>query len=76
VLSQEQSNGLLNSYIAAATPEQRFIAVQNLEGTALRAIANKHGVSEEAANKLYNDYKAARTSALKSMQDRGFMVDT
>ncbi len=75
VLDQEQSNGLLNSYIAAATPEQRFIAVQNLEGTALRAIANKHGVSEEAANKLYNDYKAARTSALKSMQDRGFMVD-
>jgi hypothetical protein len=75
VLDQEQSNGLLNSYIAAATPEERFIAVQNLEGTALRAIANKHGVSEEAANKLYNDYKAARTSALKSMQDRGFMVD-
>lgn len=76
VLDQEQSNKLLNSYIAAATPEERFIAVQNLEGTALRAIANKHGVSEEAANKLYNDYKAARTSALKSIQDRGFMVDT
>jgi hypothetical protein len=76
VLDQEQSNKLLNSYIAAATPEERFIAIQNLEGTALRAIANKHGVSEEAANKFYNDYKGARTSALKSIQDRGFMVDT
>ena len=76
VLTQEQSNGLLNSYIAAATPEQRFIAIQNLEETALRAIAAKHGISDEAANQIYNNYKGARTSALKSIQDRGFMVDT
>lgn len=76
VLTQEQSNGLLNSYIAASTPEQRFIAIQNLEETALRAIAAKHGISDEAANQIYNNYKGARTSALKSIQDRGFMVDT
>lgn len=76
VLSQEQSNNLLNSYIAAATPEQRFIAIQNLEETALRAIAAKRGISDEAANQIYNNYKGARTSALKSIQDRGFMVDT
>jgi hypothetical protein len=76
LLTQEQSNNLLNSYIGAATPEARFIATQNLEETVLRSLAAKHGIEEEAINTLYNDYKGARTSALKSMQDRGFMVDT
>lgn len=76
LLSDEQANGLLNSYIAAATPEARFIATQNIEETAVRALAAKHGITEEAINDIYNNYKGARTSALKSIQDRGFMVDT
>jgi hypothetical protein len=76
LFTDEQANGLLNSYIAAATPEQRFIATQNIEETAVRALAAKYNITEEAINDLYNDYKGARTSALKSIQDRGFMVDT
>jgi len=76
LLTDEQANGLLNSYIAAATPEARFIATQNIEETAVRALAAKHGIDEDAINDIYNNYKGARTSALKSIQDRGFMVDT
>jgi hypothetical protein len=76
LLSDEQANGLLNSYIAAATPEQRFIATQNIEETAVRALAAKHNITEEAINDIYNNYKGARTSALKSVQDRGYMIDT
>ena len=76
LLTDEQANGLLNSYIAAATPEARFIATQNIEETAVRALAAKHGITEEAINDIYNNYKGARTSALKSVQDRGYMVDT
>jgi hypothetical protein len=76
LFTDEQANGLLNSYIAAATPEQRFIATQNIEETAVRALAAKYKITEEAINDIYNDYKGARTSALKSIQDRGFMVDT
>ena len=76
LLSDEQANGLLNSYIAAATPEARFIATQNIEETAVRALAAKHGIDEDAINDIYNNYKGARTSALKSIQDRGYMVDT
>ena len=75
LLTQEQSNNLLNEYIGAATPEARFIATQNLEETVLRSLAAKHGIDEEAISTLYNDYKGARTSAQKSIQDRGFMVD-
>ena len=76
LLSDEQANGLLNSYIAAATPEARFIATQNIEETAVRALAAKHGIDEDAINDIYNNYKGARTSALKSIQKRGFMIDT
>ena len=75
LLTQEQSNGLLNDYIAAATPEARFIATQNLEETVIRSLAAKHGIDEEVINTFYNEYKGARTSALKAIQDRGFMVD-
>ena len=75
LLSDEQANGLLNSYIAAATPEARFIATQNIEETVVRAMAVKHGIDEDAINDIYNNYNGARTSALRSIQDRGFMVD-
>ena len=75
LLTDEQANGLLNSYIAAATPEARFIATQNIEETGVRALAAKHGIDEDAINDIYNNYKGARTSALKSIQKRGFMVD-
>ena len=75
-LTSDESRGLLNNYMAAATPESRFVATQNLEASAMRALAKKYDIDEAEANDLYNDYKGARTSALKSIQDRGFMVDT
>ena len=74
-LTPEQSKKLLDSYMAASTPEQRFIATQQLESTGLRALAAKHGVDEQVAEQIYNEYKGARTSALKSIKDNGFMVD-
>jgi len=75
-LTPIQSKALLDDYIKASTPEQRFIATLNLEGTAMRALAEKHNISEEIATSIYNNYKGARTSALKSIKDKGFMVDT
>ena len=74
-LTPEQSKKLLDSYMAASTPEERFIAAQQLESTGLRALAAKHGVDEQIAEQIYNEYKGARTSALKSIKDNGFMVD-
>jgi len=74
-LTPEQSKRLLDTYMAASTPEARFVATQNLENTALRAIAAKYNIDEDAANKIYNEYNGARTSALKSIKDNGFMVD-
>ena len=70
-----QSKAVLDSYIAARTPEERLVATMNMENQAFRSIAAKNKIDEQRANDIYNIYKGARTSALKSMQDKGFMVD-
>ena len=75
-LTPAESKNLLDGYLKASTPEARFTATLNLEGSGLRALAKKYDVDEEFATELYNNYKGARTSALKSIKDKGFMVDT
>jgi hypothetical protein len=75
-LTPDESKALVDPYLAASTPEARNLATLNLEGAGIRALAKKHNVDEETANTIYNNYKGARTSALKSIKDKGFMVDT
>jgi len=75
-LSPTQSKALLDNYISASTPEARFTAALNLESTAMRELAKKYDIDEDIANQIYNNYKGARVSALKSIKDKGFMVDT
>jgi hypothetical protein len=75
LFTAEESKKLLDIYMAASTPEARFIATVNIESSAMRALAKKHDITEQAAEQIYNDYKGARTSALKSIKDNGFMVD-
>jgi hypothetical protein len=75
-LTPAESKNLLDEYLKASTPEAKFTAALNLEGQGLRALARKYDVDEELATELYNNYKGARTSALKSIKDKGFMVDT
>ena len=74
-LSPAQNKNMIDSYIAAATPEERFTATMNLENFAVRKIAEKYDIPEDVATKIYNNYNGARTSALKSIQDKGYMVD-
>jgi hypothetical protein len=75
-LTPEQSKALVDDYISAATPEARSVAVINLESGAIRELAKKYDVPESVAEQIYNNYSMARTSALKSIKDNGFMVDT
>jgi len=75
-LTPDESKALLDPYLAASTPEAKYTATLNLEGTGLRALAKKYNVDEDIATEIYNNYKGARTSALKSIKDKGFMVDT
>jgi hypothetical protein len=72
----EESKGLLDNYIAARTPEERMTAALILENSVFRRLTDKYGIDEKIATNIYNNYKGARTSAQKSIQDKGFMVDT
>jgi len=74
-LDPSESKNILDSYIGARTPEERMVSALNLEGKAFRELCKKYDIDEELATKIYNNYNGARTSALKSIQDKGFMVD-
>jgi len=75
-ITDEQANALLDNYLKATTPEQRLTAVLNIESTGVRALATKYNIDMETADSLYNTYKGARTSGMRSIKDKGFMVDT
>jgi len=76
-ITDEQANALLDNYMKAATPEARLTAVLNIESTGVRALALKHGLTDiETADTIYNTYNGARTSGMRSIKDKGFMVDT
>ena len=75
-ITDEEANALLDKYMKATTPEARHTAVLNIESTGLRRLAEKYGIDSETADQLYNNYQGARTSGLRSIKDRGFMVDT
>ena len=75
VITDEEANALLDNYMKAATPELRQIAALNIEATGLRALAARHAISPEQADEIYNTYKGARKSGLRSIRDKGFMVD-
>jgi len=75
LFTEQESKGLLDNYIGARTPEERMVAAMTLESAAFRRLTEKYKIDEELATKIYNNYKGARTSALKSIQDKGFMVD-
>ena len=76
VITQEQSTKLLDDFLKASTPEAKFEATKSFESFAVRAIAAKYNIKQEIADTIYNNYNGARTSALKSIKDKGFMVDT
>jgi hypothetical protein len=75
LFNEQETKGLLDSYIGARTPEERMVAALNLESTVFRRLTDKYGIDEGIATNIYNNYKGARTSALKSIKDKGFMVD-
>jgi hypothetical protein len=75
LFTAEESKGILDNYIAARTPEERMTAALTLENSAFRRLTDKYGIDEKLATTIYNNYKGARTSAQKAIQDKGFMVD-
>ena len=75
-LTDDEANGLLDNYMKALTPEDRQLAAIAIESTAVRALAKKYKVDIARADEIYKTFSEGRRSALASIKDRGFMVDT
>ena len=69
------ANNLVSSYISAATPEARSLAVLNIEEHVFKAISARHGANEELQNAILKEYRKARTTAQDSWKQNGYMVD-
>lgn len=69
------SKAHLDRYIGAVGPEARGRAAYALEQSTLVSIAAKHGLNEQQAMEIWQEYHAARTSAIKSIKEETFMVD-
>jgi len=74
-IDETGAKGLLDKYISANTPESRANVILNMESTVSRAMAQQYGIDIDMADQMYNDFKRARTSAFKSIKDRGYMID-
>jgi hypothetical protein len=74
-LTEEQSKFHLDNYIGQMTPEGRTSALHYLEQNILISVAKRHGISKEQAMDIWNDVHNARTSAVNTVKEKGFMVD-
>ena len=73
--TEEQSKYHLDNYIQQMTPEGRTSALHYLEQDILTSVAKRHGLSEKQAMDIWNDVHNARTSAVNTVKEKGFMVD-
>jgi len=67
---------LMNDFLAQDTVEGRMQSLVNIESAVLGEIAAKYGVDKAVAQKIYESFNKARSSATKFFQERGFLVDT
>lgn len=74
-IGDNQARALIDRYLVANTPEARAEAVYAMEREIFASLANKHGLTIETADKVYNNYKRARATAYSSLKERGYAVD-
>lgn len=70
-----QARALVDRYLSAVTPEARAEAVYSMERQIFAQLAEKHGLTVETADTVYNNYKRARATAYSSLKERGYAVD-
>lgn len=74
-VGDEHARIMFDGYLGAFTPEARAEAVYNMEREIFAQLADKHGLSIENADTIYNNYKRARATAYSSLKERGYAVD-
>jgi hypothetical protein len=66
---------IMDSYLAASTPESRAEVVYDMERFILTGLAEKRGLDVDTAQKVYDNYKRTRATALSSLREKGYAVD-
>lgn len=74
-VTDERAAGMMANYYRATTPEDKARAISIIENAAFSAVAGKHGIDRDLANKIYQNYYRSRLSAQESLRKNGFMID-
>ena len=74
-MTEEESKAHLDNFIKQTSPEGRSRAALNMEQGIFAKVAAKRGVSMDQADEIWQEYHAARTSAVKTIKEETFMVD-
>lgn len=67
---------MLEEFLAETTTEGRMAAVQRIENRTLTEIAGQYGIDPKVAEKIYNDFNYARSTASDFLQKQGYLIDT
>jgi hypothetical protein len=67
---------MLEEFLAETTTEGRMAAVQRIESRTLTEIASQYGIDPKVAEKIYNDFNYARSTASEFLQKQGYLIDT
>lgn len=67
---------MLEEFLAETTTEGRMAAVQRIENRTLTEIAGQYGIDPKVAEKIYNDFNLARSTASDFLQKQGYLIDT
>ena len=65
----------IDEYASAVTPEARAAVINKLEARGYQIIATKHGISPDAAQKLYNHHLQVRSGKLGELRKEGYLYD-
>ena len=65
LLSPAFKNDMVGKYIAASAAERPMV-LQNIERESVKAMASRHGVGVETANRMYRDFYMRRGTALET----------
>jgi hypothetical protein len=76
-IGQEEGSIYLNRFAAARTPGERSAILAEMEESAARLIAQKHGISETSAMEAYKGYNRRRMSFIENVRksDTKFAID-
>ena len=65
----------IDEYASAVTPEARAAVINKLEARGYQILATKHGISPDAAQKLYNHHLQVRSGKLGELRKEGYLYD-